>query len=95
MDNYINNRTYDQYYYIDGKYVLISSNDVNTVNFNSDNQYYTINSNYFSNNNNLYNINTNLNTNNIINNNNDYKLNQTKFICLKIIIQIIIRIIMR
>lgn len=78
MDNYINNRTYDQYYYIDGKYVLISSNDVNTVNFNSDNQYYTINSNYFSNNNNLYNINTNLNTNNIINNNNDYKLNQSQ-----------------
>ena len=46
MDNYINNTTNGEYYYIDGKYVLISSNDVNTVNFNSDNQYYTINNNF-------------------------------------------------
>lgn len=70
MNNYINNTTSGQYYYIDEKYVLIPSKDVNTVNLGSDSQYN--NNNYFSNDNNFYNINTNLNTNNIINNNYNY-----------------------
>jgi len=76
MNNYINNTTSGQYYYIDEKYVLIPSKDVNTVNLGSDSQYN--NNNYFSNDNNFYNINTNLNTNNIINNNYNYKLNQNQ-----------------
>ena len=46
MDNCINNTTNGQYYYIDGKYVLISSNDINTYNFNSYNQDYTISNNF-------------------------------------------------
>ena len=73
MDNYINNTTSRQYYYINGKYILIPSKDVKTVNFGSNSQYN--NYNYFSNDNNLYNINTNLNTN-IIYNNYNYKPNQ-------------------
>ena len=51
MDSYTNNTTNGQYYYIEGNYVLISSNDDNSVNFNSDNtynQYYTISNNFNS-----------------------------------------------
>ena len=46
MDNYLNNTTNGQYYYINGKYVLITSNEVNTANFKSDNQYYAITNNF-------------------------------------------------
>ena len=46
MDNYLNNTTNGQYYYINGKYALITSNEVNTVNFKSDNQYYAITNNF-------------------------------------------------
>ena len=79
MDNYLNCTTNGQYYYINGKYVLINnfnylppSEIANTHQVSYQDQYK--NNNYFSNNNNLYHINTNLNINNVINNSYDYKV---------------------
>ena len=79
MDNYLNCTTNGQYYYINGKYVLINNFNylprpeiANAHQVSCQDQYK--NNNYFSNNNNLYNINTNLNINNVINNNYDYKV---------------------
>ena len=79
MDNYLNCTTNGQYYYINGKYVLINNFNylprpeiVNAHQVSYQDQYK--NNNYFSNNNNLYNINTNLNINNVINNSYDYKV---------------------
>ena len=46
MDNYLNNTTNGQHYYINGKHVSITSNEANTVNFKSDNQYYAITNNF-------------------------------------------------
>ena len=80
MDNYLNCTTNGQYYYINGKYVLINNFNylprpeiANAHQVSYQDQYK--NNNYFSNNNNLYNINTNLNINNVINNSYDYKVN--------------------
>ena len=79
MDNYLNCTTNGQYYYINGKYVLINNFNylprleiANAHLVSYQDQYK--NNNYFSNNNNLYNINTNLNMNNVINNSYDYKI---------------------
>ena len=79
MDNYLNCTTNGQYYYINGKYVLINNFNylprleiANAHQVSYQDQYK--NNNYFSNNNNLYNINTNLNMNNVINNSYDYKI---------------------
>ena len=79
MDNYLNCTTNGQYYYINGKYVLINNFNylprleiANAHQVSYQDQYK--NNNYFSNNNNLYNINTNLNINNVINNSYDYKI---------------------
>ena len=79
MDNYLNCTTNGQYYYINGKYVLINNFNylplpeiANAHQVSYQDQYK--NNNYFSNNNNLYNINTNLNINNVINNSHDYKV---------------------
>ena len=79
MDNYPNCITNGQYYYINGKYVLINNFNylpqpeiANAHQVSYQDQYK--NNNYFSNNNNLYNINTNLNMNNVINNSYDYKI---------------------
>ena len=46
MNNYLNNTTSGQYYYINGKYVLNTSKEANNVNFKSDNQYYAITNNF-------------------------------------------------
>ena len=79
MDNYLNCTTNGQYYYINGKYILINNFNylprpeiANAHQVSCQDQYK--NNNYFSNNNNLYNINTNLNINNVINNSYDYKI---------------------
>ena len=79
MDNYLNCTTNGQYYYINGKYILINNFNylprpeiANAHQVSCQDQYK--NNNYFSNNNNLYNINTNLNINNVINNSYDYKV---------------------
>ena len=79
MDNYLNCTTNGQYYYINGKYILINNFNylprpeiANAHQVSYQDQYK--NNNYFSNNNNLYNINTNLNMNNVINNSYDYKI---------------------
>ena len=46
MYKYINNISNGQYYYIDGKYVLFSSNKENTYNFTSVEQDYTMSNNF-------------------------------------------------